>query len=84
MMTYAEWLTRWARRWVDDAHAEIERHNKLIGDLNASLTTADEDEEECLRNLIDHHQSIIDSIIVSHRQWQRFAKRRWKLDVPEV
>lgn len=84
-MTHADWLKRWAQRWVDDAKSEIQNHQTVIAELRSSLNSArDDDERDCIDSLIDQHQSIIDTIILSHRQWQRFAKNRWNLAVPDL
>jgi hypothetical protein len=85
MTTHQEWLNRWADRWVRDANAEVQRRQAAIAELRQAVAgTADESERDWYESLIEQHQSIIDSIRQSHRQWQRCAKRRRGLDMPEL
>ena len=85
MMTHQEWLTSWADRWVKDANAEIQRRDAAIAELRQALTgTVNEAEREWYESLIEEHQRIIGSLRQSHQQWQRRAKRRWDLDMPEL
>ena len=85
MGTHQEWLTRWADRWVGNAKAEIDRRRGEINELLAALkTAADGDQREWFESLIEQNEGIVESIRLSHRQWQRRAKRRWQLDIPEL
>ncbi len=85
MTTHQEWLIHWAERWVRNANAEIQHRQEEIAELQKAISSASTAEEkESYESLIEEYEAEIDSIRQSHRFWQRRAKRRWELTIPDL
>ncbi len=85
MTTHNEWLSEWAKRWVLDGTSEIQRRQKEIAGLRRTLADATDDEQrDWIESLIDQHEGIIKNIRLFHHQWQRRAKRRWQVQMPDL